>query len=65
MGVVVTVLVQLIASLLIVGAVMPALLAAVPAVRSPHAGLTVAMTAALAVFGLLRLVWPLLRRSRR
>jgi hypothetical protein len=65
MGVVVTVLVQLIVSLLVVGAVMPALLAAVPAARSSHTGLTVAIVGALTVFGLLRLLWPHLRPKRR
>jgi hypothetical protein len=59
---VVLVIVQLIISLLVVGAVMPALLYSVTSVRSPGVGMAVAATIVLAVFLVLRMAWP---RSRR
>ena len=55
---VVALFVQIVTSLLIVGALMPALLAAAPAARTPRVGLTIVMIGVACVFGLLRLVWP-------
>lgn len=54
----VAVVVQFIASFLIVGALMPALLATVPAARSSRTGFTLAIAGLVGVFGLLRMVWP-------
>jgi hypothetical protein len=54
----VAIVVQLIVSLLIVGALMPALVATMPAVRSGRAGGLTAIVGVGAMFGLLRLVWP-------
>ena len=54
----VAIVVQLVVSLLIVGALMPALLATVPAARSSRTGFTLTIAGVVAVFGLLRMVWP-------
>ena len=59
----VAVVLQLFASLMIVGALMPALLATVPAARSAHTGLAFAIAGVGAVFGVLRLVWPRPKRQ--
>jgi hypothetical protein len=64
MRVAVTVVVQLLASLLIVGALLPLLIATMPAVRAPHTGLTVVIVGVVTIFGLLRLVWTRLRPKR-
>jgi hypothetical protein len=60
---VVLVVVQFVISLLVVGAVMPAVLYSVAAARSPRAGLAVTGTIVLAVFVLVRLAWPRPRRN--
>jgi hypothetical protein len=60
---VVLVVVQLVISLLVVGAVMPAVLYTVSAARGPRAGLAVTGTLMLAVFVLLRLAWSRPRRN--
>jgi hypothetical protein len=54
---------QLVLSLLVVGAVMPAVLFSVAGARSPRAGVAVTGTIMLAVFLMLRLAWPRRRRS--
>ena len=54
----VAIVVQVVASLVIVAALMPALLATVPAARGAHAGMVAVAAGALVVFVLLRLVWP-------
>ena len=64
MRVAVVVVVQLVVSLLIVGALMPVLLATVPAARSSHVGVTVTIVGVIAIFGVLRLVWAHLRPER-
>jgi len=58
----VAVVVQIVISLLIVGALMPALLAAAPSARAPRVGLTIVVVGVLCVFGLLRVVWPAPKR---
>ena len=58
----VLVIVQLIISLLVVGAVMPAVLFSVTATRIPQLGMAVTGTIVLSVFLVLRMAWP---RSRR
>ena len=52
------VIVQILASLLIVGALMPVVLATMPLSRSPRAGLTLALGGVAAGFVVLRMVWP-------
>jgi hypothetical protein len=54
----VAIVVQFVVSLLIMGALMPALLATVPAARNSRTGFTLAIAGIVAVFGLLRMVWP-------
>jgi len=59
---VVAVVVQVLGSVLIVGALMPALVATIPAVRNARAGALTAIVGVAVAFGLLRLVWPRPRR---
>ena len=60
---VVIVLVQIIISLLVVGAVMPAVLYRVAATRSPGVGLVVTATIGVVVFVTLRMAWRRPRQS--
>ena len=52
------VIVQVVFSLVVVGAVMPLILFAVPAARTPGPGLMVAGTLLVLVFVLARMLWP-------
>lgn len=52
------VIVQVVFSLAVVGAIMPLILFAVPAVRTPAPGLTVAGTLLVLVLVLVRVLWP-------
>jgi hypothetical protein len=52
------VVVQLVLSMFVAGAVMPAVLFSVPSARQSHVGVVVTIAVVLAVFGVLRLVWP-------
>ena len=56
------VLVQLVISVLVVGAVLPALLFTFTAARGPKMGLAITATLMAAVFIVLRMAWP---RSRQ
>jgi hypothetical protein len=56
------VVVQALVSLLVVGLLLPGALAALPSVRASGAGPWLALAGAVAVFLILRLVWP---RSKR
>ena len=56
------VLVQLVISVLVVGAVMPAVLFTVAAARDPKVGMALTATIMAGVFILLRMAWP---RSRQ
>jgi hypothetical protein len=60
---VILVIVQLVITLLVVGAVMPAVLYSVAGARSPGVGLTVTATVALVVFVALRVAWRRPRQS--
>jgi hypothetical protein len=55
--------VQLIISLLVVGAVLPGVLYGVTAARSPRVGITLAATIVLAIFLVLRMAWSRPRQS--
>jgi hypothetical protein len=57
------VIVQLVISLLVVGAVMPAVLLGVSSTRGPRVGLVVTGTIAVVVFVMIRLAWPRRRQS--
>jgi hypothetical protein len=52
------VVVQVVASLVIMGALMPGLMATVPAMRGARVGIVALGAGAVGVFVLLRLVWP-------
>ncbi len=60
---VVLVIVQLIISLLVVGAVLPSVLHAVAGARGPRVGIALTGTIVVAVFLVLRLAWPRPRRN--
>jgi len=55
---VVTLLVQALVSILIVGFLLPGVLAGLPSVRASNAGRWLAFGSAVVVFLLIRLVWP-------
>ena len=57
------VFVQLVVSLFVVGALLPALLFAVPAARSARTGLVLAAALVAGMFLILRIVWPASRRE--
>ena len=60
---VILIVIQLIISLLVVGAILPAVLYGVAAARSPRIGVALTGTIVAAVFIVLRLVWPQTRRD--
>ncbi len=60
---VVAVVLQVIVSVLLVGAIMPVILASFPATRSRGVGATMALGGIVALFLVLRFVWPRQGRS--
>lgn len=50
--------IQAVVSMLLAGILVPAAVYLVPAVRSPHVGAYVLVGVPIAVFGLVRAVWP-------